>query len=271
MRIADKFQELSGKGEGALIVYVMAGDPSLYLTKKIVNALEKGGADMIELGLPFSDPIADGPTIQAASERALKAGMNPDLYFNMIRAIREHIEVPLICLTYYNLVLHRGIGRFMRDCAESGINGIIIPDLPIEEARQTISEANKNDVDFIPLIAPTSTEGRMEIISSAAHGFIYLVSLLGVTGARKELSVAVKDMVCKVRRVANSKRKVPIAVGFGLSSPAHVRDVIRAGADGAIVGSALVNIIAQNKDEEEKMLREIREFVARLKEATIIS
>ncbi len=266
MRIADKFQELSEKG--ALIVYLMAGDPSPGLTKNIVKALEEGGADMIELGLPFSDPIADGPTIQAASERALKAGMNPDDYFGIIKEIREDADIPLICLTYYNLVLHRGIGRFMRDCVESGINGIIIPDLPIEEARQTISEANKNDVDFIPLIAPTSTEDRMRVISSAAHGFIYLVSLLGVTGARKELSVAVKDMVDKVRRAA--KREVPIAVGFGLSSPGHVRDVIRAGADGAIVGSALVDIIAQNKDNEEKMLREIRDFVAQLKEGTII-
>ncbi len=265
MRIADKFQELSENG--ALIVYVMAGDPSSYLTKKIVKALEEGGADMIELGLPFSDPIADGPTIQAASERALQAGMNPDLYFNIIKEIRGDTNIPLICLTYYNLVLQRGVGRFMRDCAESGINGIIIPDLPIEEAGQTISEANKNDVDFIPLIAPTSTEDRMKIISGAAHGFIYLVSLLGVTGARKELSVAVKDMVSKVRRFA--EKEVPIAVGFGLSSPTHVRDVIQAGADGAIVGSALVDIIAQHK-EEEKMLREIRDFVSQLKDATHI-
>ena len=268
--IADKFQELSERGEGALIVYVMAGDPSLSLTKKIVRALEEGGADMIELGLPFSDPIADGPTIQAASERALKAGMNPDAYFNMIRDIREHTDLPLICLTYYNLVLHRGIGRFMGDCAESGINGIIIPDLPIEEAKQTLNEANRNDVDFIPLIAPTSTEYRIKNISSVAHGFIYLVSLLGVTGARKELSVTVKDMIGKVRRA--TKREVPIAVGFGLSSPQHVREAIISGAEGAIVGSAIVNIIAKNKDEgEEKMLREIREFVAQLKEATLIS
>lgn len=268
MRIADTFQELSERGEGALIVYVMAGDPSLSLTKKIVKALEKGGADMIELGLPFSDPIADGPTIQASSERALKAGMNPDLYFKMIRDIREHIDVPLICLTYYNLVLHRGIGRFMRSCVKSGINGIIIPDLPVEEAKQTISEANKNCVDFIPLIAPTSTEDRMKLISSAAHGFIYLVSLLGVTGAREELSLTVKDMIGKVQVATNIE--VPIAVGFGLSSPQHVREAIRSGADGAIVGSAIVNIIAKNKDEEGKMLHEIREFVARLKEATHI-
>ncbi|MDI6903315.1 MAG: tryptophan synthase subunit alpha [Methanocellales archaeon] len=267
MRIADKFQELSEKGEGALIVYVTAGDPSLFLTKNIVKALEEAGADMIELGLPFSDPIADGPTIQAASERALKAGMNPDVYFKMTKEIREYTDVPLICLTYYNLVLQRGIGRFMRDCVESGINGIIIPDLPIEEAGQTLSEANKNGVDVILLIAPTSTEERMKIISSAAHGFVYLVSLLGVTGAREELSVIVKDLIGKVRRVA--KRKVPIAVGFGLSSPNHVREVIRSGADGAIVGSAIVNIIAKNKGEEEKMLREIRGFVAQLKEATL--
>jgi tryptophan synthase alpha chain len=269
MRIADNFQELSERGEGALIVYVMAGDPSLSLTKKIVRALEKGGADMIELGLPFSDPIADGPTIQAASERALKAGMNPDTYFGMIKNVRGNTDIPLICLTYYNLVLHRGIDRFMKDCFESGINGIIIPDLPIEEAKQTIIEANKNDVDFIPLIAPTSTEYRIKTISSVAHGFIYLVSLLGVTGAREELSLTVKDLIDKVQRAA--KREVPIAVGFGLSSPQHVRDAIRSGADGAIVGSAIVNIIAKNKEEtEEKMLHEIREFVSQLKEATII-
>ncbi|NYT01043.1 MAG: tryptophan synthase subunit alpha [Methanocellales archaeon] len=269
MKIAENFQELSERGEGALIVYVMAGDPSMSLTKKIVRALEVGGADMIELGLPFSDPIADGPTIQAASERALKAGMNPDLYFNMIRDIRRNTYIPLICLTYYNLVLHRGIGLFMKDCVENGINGIIIPDLPIEEAKQTISEANKNDVEFIPLIAPTSTEERMKIISSAAQGFIYLVSLLGVTGARAELSVTVKDMIGKVQR--STKREIPIAIGFGLSSPQHVRDAIISGANGAIVGSALVNIIASKKDDEEKMLHDVREFVAQLKEATIIS
>jgi tryptophan synthase alpha chain len=264
-RIAEKFEELRNRGEGALIAFVTAGDPTADTTPRIAKALEDAGADMIELGLPFSDPIADGPTIQAAAERALKSGMNPDVYFAMVKKIRRSIKVPLICLTYFNPVLKRGVGRFMKDCSDSGIDGVIIPDLPVEEAKDVMKKADENDVDVIFLAAPTTTEERMKKILDSTHGFVYLVSLLGVTGARKELSRAVKDTINRARNAA--KKNVPIAVGFGISSPEHVREVIAAGADGAIVGSAIVDIIAKNIGDEEKMLQDIRGFVAQLKEA----
>jgi tryptophan synthase alpha chain len=265
-RIAAKFEELRSKGEGALIAFVTAGDPTADATLRIAKALEDAGADMIELGLPFSDPIADGPTIQAAAERALKSGMNTDIYFAMVKKIRKTVKVPLICLTYFNLVLKRGVGRFMKDCKESGIDGVIIPDLPVEEAKEVIEKADDNGVDAIFLAAPTTTEERMKKILDSTRGFVYLVSLLGVTGARKKLSRTVGDMINLARKSA--KKNVPLAVGFGISSPGHVREVIKSGADGAIVGSAIVEIIAKNMANKGKMLRSISNFVASLKEAT---
>lgn len=265
-RISAKFEELRSKHEGALIAFVTAGDPTTEDTVKIAKALEEGGADMIELGLSFSDPIADGPTIQAASERALKAGINPDSYFEITKKIGGSMKVPLICLTYFNLVLQRGIDRFMKNCNESGIDGVIIPDLPIEEAKRVMDEANKKSVDTIFLAAPTTTEERMKKILDSTRGFVYLVSLLGVTGAREELSQTVKDVINRARKA--SKREVSLAVGFGISAPEHVRKVIASGADGAIVGSAIVNLVAKNIGDKEKMLREIRDFVAQLKQAT---
>jgi tryptophan synthase alpha chain len=266
-RISEKFEELRGRGEGALIAFVTAGDPNADATRKIAKTLEDAGADMIELGLPFSDPIADGPTIQAASERALKSGMNPDVYFSVIKKIRGEVKVPLICLTYFNPVLKRGVGRFMKDCADSGIDGVIIPDLPVEEAKEVLEKADENGVDVIFLAAPTTTEERMKKILDSTRGFVYLVSLLGVTGARRELSRTVKDVIKRARKA--EKKNVPIAVGFGISTPEHVREVIAAGADGAIVGSAIVDVIAKNIGDEEKMLHDIRGFVAQLKEACL--
>jgi tryptophan synthase alpha chain len=265
-RIAAKFEELRSRSEGALIAFVTAGDPTMSATPKIAKALEDAGADMIELGLPFSDPIADGPTIQAAAERALKSGMDTDVYFAIIKKIREMVKVPLICLTYFNLVLKRGVGRFMKDCKESGVDGVIIPDLPVEEAKEVIEKAGDNVVDMIFLAAPTTTEKRMKKILDATRGFVYLVSLLGVTGAREELSQTVEDMIKLVKKSA--KKNVPTAVGFGISTPEHVREVIATGADGAIVGSAIVDVIAKNIGNEGKMLRDISNFVASLKEAT---
>lgn len=267
-RIAEKFEELRSRGEGALIAFVTAGDPTISATPKIAKALEDAGTDMIELGLPFSDPIADGPTIQAAAERALKSGMNTDVYFTVTKKVRKTVNVPLICLTYFNLVLKRGVGRFMKNCRESGIDGVIIPDLPVEEAKEVIEKADDNGVDVIFLAAPTTTEKRMKKIFDATRGFVYLVSLLGVTGARKELSRTVGDMINLAKKSA--KKNAPLAVGFGISTPEHVREVIAAGADGAIVGSAIVDVIAKNIENEGKMLRGIRNFVARLKEATCI-
>jgi len=265
--ITAKFEELRSRGEGALIAFVTAGDSTISATPKIAKALEDAGADMIELGLPFSDPIADGPTIQAAAERALKSGMNTDVYFAMTKKVRKTVKVPLICLTYFNLVLKRGVDRFMKNCKESGIDGVIIPDLPVEEAKEVIEKADDNGVDAIFLAAPTTTEERMKKILDATRGFVYLVSLLGVTGARKELSRTVRDTIRLAQKTL--KKNVPLAVGFGISTPEHVREVIAAGADGAIVGSAIVDVIAKNIGDERKMLHDMRNFVARLKEATV--
>lgn len=265
-RIAAKFDELREGGEGALIAFVTAGDPTVGSTPKIAKALEDGGADMIELGLPFSDPIADGPTIQAASERALRSGMNTDFYFAAVKKIRKTVRVPLICLTYFNLLLRRGVGRFMMDCRVSGIDGLIIPDLPVEEAREVMEEASDNGVDVILLAAPTTTEERMRKIVRSTRGFLYLVSLLGVTGARRELPNALRGTIRRARKF--TKGDVPIAVGFGISTPRQVRGAISAGAEGAIVGSAIVDLIANNSRNEGKMLYEVRRFVARLKGAT---
>jgi len=265
-RIGAKFEELRSKGEGALIAFVTAGDPTIEDTVEIAKALEGGGADIIELGLSFSDPIADGPTIQAASERALKAGMNPDVYFKLAKKIRKSVGTPLVCLTYFNPVLKRGVDRFMKDCNKSGIDGIIIPDLPVEEAKEVIEKADDNGVDTIFLAAPTTTDKRMEKILDSTRGFVYLVSLLGVTGARRELSQTVKGVITRARKVA--KKEVPLAVGFGISAPDHVREVIASGADGAIVGSAFVDLIAKNQKNRQKMLQELDQFGKTLKAAT---
>nr|WP_321498043.1 tryptophan synthase subunit alpha [uncultured Methanolobus sp.] len=254
MRIADKFTELKKKNEKALIAYVCAGDPSAEATKEIVHALVKGGADIVELGLPFSDPVADGPTIQAASTRALEAGMNPDIYFEMAASIKEN--VPLVCMTYYNLIYKRGNEKFARDCAESGITGIIVPDLPAEEADELHDACRKNGVDLIFLITPVTTGKRMEKNLERTSGFVYIVSRLGVTGERVDVAESTKNILARI------DTEVPKAVGFGISNGQQAAEVIKAGADAVIVGSAFVSIISSGEDVNkrvEKLASELKE------------
>ncbi|WP_292470546.1 tryptophan synthase subunit alpha [Methanolobus sp.] len=255
MRIADKFAELDKKKERALIAYVCAGDPSTEATKDIVHALVKGGADIIELGLPFSDPVADGPTIQAAATRALAAGMNPDLYFEMAASIKEN--VPLVCMTYYNLIYKRGTEKFARDCASSGITGIIVPDLPAEESDELHDACKRNGVDLIFLITPVTTESRMKNTLARTSGFVYIVSRLGVTGERVDVADSTKKILERIHT------DVPKAVGFGISNKEQAAEVIKAGADAVIVGSAFVSIIASGKDVNEK----IEKLASELKES----
>jgi tryptophan synthase alpha chain len=266
-RIARKFNGLSGRNEGALIVYVTAGDPSTEATRSILDVIAKH-ADIVELGIPFSDPIADGPTIQAASERALEAGIKLNDVFDLVRGFRDSSSIPMVILTYYNIVFKRGIDRFMRELEEAGGDGIIIPDLPIEEAGEVLNSTRKHGIDLIPLVAPTSTPQRIKMISKTASGFIYLVSLLGVTGARERLSDLVGDLIKKV--LEESEKEVPVVVGFGISKPEHVREVIAAGADGTIVGSAVVKIIGayRDNDKRDEMLCEMEEFLTGMKAAT---
>ncbi|MDI6811715.1 MAG: tryptophan synthase subunit alpha [archaeon] len=262
-RIRDTFLELERSGECAFIAYIMAGDPDPSLTPSIVQAIAQY-ADIIELGIPFSDPIADGKTIQAASERALKAGMSPQKIFEIISDIRKETDIPIVVMSYYNPILHLGIERFMKELAEGG-DGIIIPDLPIEEADDVVRYAKENGIDTIFLIAPTTPEDRIEKICAYSSGFVYLVSLLGVTGTREEISGVVKRLI---KSVVEKSPVIPAAVGFGISKPEHVREIIKSGAKGVIVGSAIVELIAKHKDKPEIMISALEEFCAALKAAT---
>ena len=258
MKISEKFSELKKKKEGALIAYICAGDPSPDATKEYVTALVRGGADIIELGLPFSDPTADGPTIQAGIERALNGGITPDIYFKTVASLKMHI--PLVVMTYYNIIFKRGLEKFVKDCAASGISGIIVPDLPPEESVELAGFCKKNDVDLIFLVAPTTTDERLKRILEDGKGFIYLVARLGVTGVRADVATSTRDLIKRV------KTTTPKAVGFGISSGNQAAEIIRAGADGVIVGSAFVDIIASGKDVPmrlEVLARELKAAVAR--------
>lgn len=263
-RIRDTFSELERSGECAFIAYMMAGDPEPSLTPPIATAIARY-ADIIELGIPFSDPIADGKTIQAASERALKAGMTPDKIFELIAVIRKETDIPIVVMSYHNPILHFGIERFMKRLAEGGGDGIIIPDLPIEEADDVVRYAKENGIDTIFLIAPTTPEERIEQICAYSSGFVYLVSLLGVTGARETISEVAKTLI---QRVVEKRPDIPSAVGFGISKPVHVQEIVKSGAKGIIVGSAIVELIAKHKDEPEVMIPALEEFCAALKAAT---
>jgi len=263
-RIAAKFKELRKRGEGALIAFVTAGDPNPRLTPEIAGVLARH-ADILELGIPFSDPIADGPTIQAADERALRAGTTPATVFGIIGRIRRKSGIPIVVLSYFNTVLRLGVKNFMRRLAAAGGDGVVVPDLPLEEAKEVSKVAKECGIDLILLAAPTTPPKRLGQICSASRGFVYIVSVLGVTGARKMLSGEIRRVVMRSR--AASKGRIPLAVGFGISKPKHVREVLDCGADAAIVGSAFVNLIAKHRGNKAKMLRGLDQFGEALKSA----
>ncbi|MDQ1275167.1 MAG: tryptophan synthase alpha chain [Euryarchaeota archaeon] len=258
-RISEKFSELREKEEGALICYVMAGDPSIEASSGIVKALAKGGADIIELGFPFSDPVADGPTIQVAGQRALAAGMDIERYFELVRGLE--VEVPLVCMTYYNPVFRYGVEKFVENAAKAGINGLIIPDIPVEEAADLKTSCDTHKLDLIFLVAPTTTDARIRKILQRGSGFIYLVSRLGVTGARNDVAGSTKELLTRVRT------DIPKAVGFGISTGKQAAEVRKAGADGVIVGSAFVRIIEEGKDVNERLETLARELKSGMHEA----
>lgn len=241
--ISEKFSELKARREGALICYVMAGDPSAEATGRIVKSLADGGADIIELGFPFSDPVADGPTIQAAGQRALAAGMDILNYFELVSGLE--VSIPLVCMTYFNPVFRYGVEKFVEGAAAAGIGGLIIPDIPVEEAVDLKNSCNKHGIDLIFLVAPTTTDERVRKILERGSGFLYLVSRLGVTGTRTDVSVSTKDLLGRI------ETELPKAVGFGISTGKQAEEVIAAGADAVIVGSAFVKIIEAGKDVNE--------------------
>ncbi len=223
----------------AFIAFLTCGDPDLETTAAAVREAVKNGADLIELGIPFSDPTAEGPVIQEASLRALKSGTTTDRVFDLVRDLRQDISVPMVFMTYANVVFSYGSERFLSACRETGINGLILPDLPFEEKEEFLPVCRRSGVKLISLIAPTS-EGRVAMIAREAEGFIYLVSSLGVTGTREKITTDLASIVSVIRQNTD----IPCAIGFGISRPEQAREMA-ALSDGAIVGSAIVKILAQ--------------------------
>ena len=242
----------------AFIPFITCGDPDLETTKKLVIEMEANGADLIELGIPFSDPTAEGPVIQGANIRALSNGITTDDIFGMVAELRETVKIPLVFMTYANVVFSYGKDRFFANCKNSGIDGIILPDVPFEEKTEFETVAMEYDVDFISMIAPTSKE-RIDMIAKEAKGFIYVVSSLGVTGTRAEINSNIKDLVERVRKNTD----VPCAVGFGISNPEQAATMAGI-SDGAIVGSAIVRMIEKYGKDSPK---EVGRFVKDIKEA----
>ncbi len=244
--------------EKAFIAFVTGGDPNLDITEQLLYKIEEAGADLIEIGIPFSDPIAEGPVIQEANERALKAGCTTDNLFAMVKRARKTVKVPLVFLTYMNPIYTYGKKRFFEACRDCGIDGIIVPDLPFEEKEEILKECKEFEVALISLIAPTSKE-RITRIAKEAEGFVYCVSSLGVTGIRSKITTDLKSMVALVKSVS----AIPVAVGFGIATPEQAKEVA-AVADGAIVGSAIVKIV---KEYGAGCIEPVYAYVRKMKQA----
>ncbi|HTV57992.1 MAG TPA: tryptophan synthase subunit alpha [Verrucomicrobiae bacterium] len=260
-RIGQKFRSLGEAGELGIVAYITAGDPTLAATEKIVLAAAEAGADVVELGVPFSDPVADGPTIQRASERALRSGTTLAGVIELVRRIRRHLQAPLVLFSYFNPILQMGLGNFAKQAAEAGADGVLATDLTPEEAGEYRGILRGNGLDTIFLAAPTSTDARLKEISAASSGFLYLVSRMGVTGAREALPEDLPALARRVRRFT----PLPVAVGFGISQPSHVT-LLGGIADAAVVGSALMAEIEKSKSVDEAV-ESVAALVRRLKRA----
>jgi len=258
-RVSKRFAELKAKCEGGLVCFVTVGDPDLETTRRVVLELDRAGADVVELGIPFSDPIADGPSIQAASMRVLANGVTVSSVVELVRAIRKDSEVPITLMTYYNPIRQYGLERFARDASDAGADAAIVTDLTPEESGAWKSAADAHEIDTIFLLAPTSTDSRIEKVVKLASGFIYCVSRTGVTGAQSRLAEGIEGLVERIR----ARSPLPIAVGFGISSPEHVAEVCSY-ADAAVVGSALVDLIASRAGTDE-LPEDVNRFVSALK------
>ncbi|MEH1894711.1 MAG: tryptophan synthase subunit alpha [Nostoc sp.] len=259
--ISDCFETLGRNRECALIPFITAGDPDLETTAKALQVLDRSGADIIELGIPYSDPLADGPVIQAAATRALQRGTKLEQVLEMLQEINPKLRSPVVLFTYYNSILHRGIETFLQQIAAAGVAGLVVPDLPLEEAAGLLEPAKEMGIDVILLVAPTSDAERIKAIAHSSLGFIYLVSVTGVTGVRSQLENRVSDLLKQIRGVTDK----PIGVGFGISEAAQARQVKEWGADAAIVGSAFVKRLAEGTPEQG--LNAIAQFCQSLKAA----
>ncbi|MDD5166667.1 MAG: tryptophan synthase subunit alpha [Candidatus Omnitrophica bacterium] len=258
-RIEAKFKELKKKRKKAFIAFVTAGFPDLKTTEKLVLEFSRIGVDIIELGVPFSDPMADGPVIQDASQLALKNNTNLDKILSLVKRARQKTEVPICLMTYYNPIFCFGEEKFARLAHDSGVDGVIVPDLPPEEGSSFVKSTRKYGVDVIFFIAPTTSKQRINYIAKAARGFIYYVSLTGVTGARASLP---KDLIANLKIIKKLTAK-PVCVGFGVSAPGQVKQIQKV-ADGVIVGSAIVRKIKENASKSD-LIKKVGNFVSSLK------
>ncbi len=259
--VAARFRQLKQNSQCALIPFITAGDPDLDTTAKAIEVLAQSGADLIELGVPYSDPLADGPTIQAAATRALQKGVKLEAVLEVVKQVAPKINVPIILFTYYNPIYYRGIESFLKQVKEAGVSGLVVPDLPLEEAEVLLKPAAEIGIEVTLLVAPTSSTARIKAIATKSQGFIYLVSVTGVTGIRSEMAAGVKDILAELHSTTDK----PIGVGFGISSPEQAKQTKEWGADGVIVGSAIVKLLAGGTPEAG--LKAIGEFCASLKQA----
>ncbi len=257
-RIDLQFKKLRRQKKKAFIAFITAGDPDLKATKDLVLSFAKAGVDVIELGVPFSDPLADGPTIQASSQRALRAAVTLPKIFKLVQEIRRTSQIPIALMSYYNPIFHFGEDRFVAKARKLGVDGVIIPDLPPEEAGSFIRMARKNDFAMIFFLSPTTTRNRLRRIVRASTGFIYYVSLTGITGARKRLPENIFQNVT----IAKAQTPKPICVGFGVSRPEQIRKILKV-ADGVIVGSALIDQIVKNTGRRD-LVKNVTDFARRL-------
>ncbi|MBF0511063.1 MAG: tryptophan synthase subunit alpha [Candidatus Omnitrophica bacterium] len=241
-RIEQKFKSLKAKNKKAFIAFVTAGDPGLRKTEEIILALEKAGVDIVEMGIPFSDPMADGPTIQASFLRALQKGVKVQNILDTVKRLRRKTELPIAFMMSYNLIFHYGQEQFIKACRAAGVDGLIVPDLPPEEAVDLRALAKRHDISMIFFVAPTTVEARIKANTKASTGFIYYLSLTGITGTQKAVSSSVVKHIQHIKRFTDK----PVCAGFGISTPQQVKEISKA-ADGVIVGSAIVKVINQNK------------------------
>ncbi len=258
-RIGKRFAQLKEADERGLVAYLTAGDPSLEHTPALVEALERGGADVIELGVPFSDPIADGPVIQQASERALRAGTTLAGVLEAVTRIRRRSQIPLVIFSYLNPILRYGFSRFAAEAAAAGVDGALMTDLSVEEAEPFITEMRRHNLDTIFLGAPTSTDRRLELVARYSTGFIYLVSRTGVTGERDSLSDVLRPLIDRTRKLTS----LPVAVGFGISRPEHLTELAPL-ADAAVVGSAFMRLIEEHHASAD-LANRVEQWTAHLK------
>ena len=259
--VSQSFASLRDRSSCALIPFITAGDPDLETTAQALQILDSKGADIIELGVPYSDPLADGPTIQAAATRALKRGTRLDDVLEMLAKVTPNLKAPIVLFTYYNPILHRGLETFFQQNAQAGVKGLVVPDLPLEESAEVIEVATAHGIEVVLLVAPTTPKERISEIAEQSQGFIYLVSVTGVTGMRTQIQSRVEDLLTQLRGLTDK----PIGVGFGISAPEHATQVKNWGADAVIVGSPFVKRLCDGTPEEG--LTAIGDFCESLKSA----